>query len=59
LPFREPPNERPEFIIPLGGKHRHILVATLFYLICKKIILKRRVKLRLQECKQQVQEVDG
>lgn len=59
LPFWEPPHEGPEFIIPLGGKHGRILLTTLFYFVCKKIILKRRVKLGLQECEQQVQEVNG
>lgn len=40
LPFRESSYKRPKLIIPLGGKHRHTLVATLFNLIGKKIILK-------------------
>jgi hypothetical protein len=41
LPFRESPHKRPEFVIPLGGKYGCILLAaTLFYLVCKKIILK-------------------
>ena len=56
LPFGQPADEGPELVIP--RRWQRGFLATAFYLVGEKVFLEGRIELRLQESKQQVEQVD-